>query len=786
MKVIVTEKPSVARDIARVLKIPNKGDGFFHGNGYRVTWALGHLVGLVDPDGYGEQFKQWQLETLPIIPESFKTQVIDRGGSAAQFNVIKTLLVGEGVTEVICATDAGREGELIFRHIYTQAGCDAPIKRLWISSQTDKAIKDGFAALEDGKAYEPLYDSALCRSEADWLVGMNATRAYTVSLSRGDGVMSVGRVQTPVLKMIVDRHREHVEFKPEIFYEITTTIQHPNGSFEGRWINSEKDTRLKSKEDADLVLGDLQKHADGTIGTLTQKQKKENQPLLYDLTELQKDANKRFKHSADQTLKIMQELYEKHKILTYPRTSSRYLSQDMVPKLGGLLDNVAAVETFAGTVAEIKSKDLAITKRIVDDKKVTDHHAIIPTDKTPDVSVLSPEELNIYDMVIRRFLAVFLPECLKDQTEIITKIGDHQLRSFGTIMTRPGWRSVYLGVEDAKKAKGKKAAQPDDVVLPNVSEGDAITHGDPTQHEGKTKAPALYNEASILGAMETAGKQIEDEGLREAMKDCGLGTPATRAQILERLISVGYVTRDKNRFTPTEKGIYLISSIKDEALMSAELTGDWEKKLNDMAKGEFVRQTYMDEIVGFTKSIIAQVTADRVAFGDCPSCGGAIQESRMAYGCSNWKERGCEFKIWKSVASKVISPKQAQQLLTKGKTDVIKGFKSKAGKSFDASLSLENGKVVFAFSRDVMGSCPLCQGDVVETPKSYGCANWKISGCTFTIWKEIAKKKLGPKEVKALLKDKQTEVLSGFTSRAGKPFDAKLVVAASGKVEFLF
>ena len=786
MKLVIAEKPSVARDLSRVLKATSKKDGYFEGNGYQISWAIGHLVQLIDPDGYDDVYKNWTMEHLPIIPETFKTCVIDSSGAQNQYAILKGLLTHDQVSTVICATDAGREGELIFRHIYALSGCQAPIQRLWISSQTDQAIKEGFESLQPGEDYQPLYDSALCRSEADWLVGMNATRAYTINYSYGSGVMSVGRVQTPVLKMIVDRYHDHVNFTPETFYEISTTVCHPNGEFEVKWVNKDKETRFSLKADADLVLADINSHASGTIHGLTQKQKTEKQPLLYDLTELQKDANRRFKFSAEKTLKLMQSLYETHKVVTYPRTSSRYLTADMVPKLKGLVTSLSDNPQYQSIAADILSQDLVITNRIVDDKKVTDHHAIIPTEKPADVSRFSADEAAIYDLVMRRFLAVFLPECLKDQTEILVDIATHHFRASGTVITRSGWRMVYAdSSESLKSSKKRPSKSVEDIVLPIVKKGDGITHKKPKQLKSQTKAPALYNEASILAAMETAGKDIDDEALREAMKDCGLGTPATRAQILERLIAVGYITREKNRLSPTEKGIYLISSIKDPELLSPELTGNWEKKLNDMAKSTYQRAAYMTEIESFTKRLIANMKADRVSLGECPLCQGGIQETKLSFGCSNWKDRDCKFTIWKSIAGKVISSNMVQALLQTGETDVIEGFKSKAGKSFDAALVLKEGSVEFKFSQAVLGKCQLCDGDIIETQKAYSCSKWRETQCGFVVWKEMASRTITKAELALLLTNGQTDLLTGFKSKAGKPFDA-VIALVDGKAKFQF
>lgn len=798
MKVVIAEKPSVARDLAKVLKATTKHDGYIEGNGYAVTWALGHLIQLANPDAYDKKFKSWSMQNLPIIPETFETELISSKGSKEQFKVIKGLLSKKDVDEVICATDAGREGELIFRLIYSYAKCTAPIKRLWISSQTDKAIKDGFAALKTGEEYQPLYDSALSRAQADWLVGMNSTRAYSTALSRGNGVMSVGRVQTPVLKMIVDRYLEHSQFVPQTFYEIFVDVHHPNGVFSAKWFDKEDD-RLFDKAKAEAVFQSVKASLNGTIAKLTQKEKKENPPLLYDLTELQRDANRRFKFPAEKTLKTAQSLYEKHKVLTYPRTSSRYLSEDLIPKLPELFQNLIDSSDYGVFAKSVLNEKLRVSNRTVDDKKVTDHHAIIPTEKKANVEDLSPDERKIYDLVIKRFLAAFFPVCVKHTTEIITEFGSEQFRTFGTIVKDAGWRAVYGTMSDDEddesdsKKKKKDSDKKGEALLPSVAEQDAVKHDDAKLEEGQTKPPALYNEASILSAMETAGKHVEDEALREAMKECGLGTPATRAQIIERLIEVAYIIRDKNRLIPTDKGIFLIENIRDKELLSPELTGQWEKKLNDMAQNKYSREAYMDEIKAFTRQVVAKLKTDSdepsmegEVIGKCPVCSeGDVVESVRTYGCNRKESAGCEFAIWKNIAGKNITRAVAKALLTEGKTPLISGFKSKAGKPFEAVLVINEGKVSFNFDREPLGKCPVCQiGEVVSSPRAYSCSRWR-EGCKLAIWKQVAGKTITEEIAKDLIAEGKTEVLEGFKSKAGKYFKAGLVME-NGQVKLDF
>jgi DNA topoisomerase III len=782
MKVIITEKPSVAKDIAQVLKVTQKKNGYFEGNGYFITWALGHLIQLQNPDDYDEIYKKWSVESLPIIPSEFLTTVIKQGSTFQQYSIIESLLKHKDSEEVICATDAGREGELIFRLIYEKAKSELPIKRLWISSQTDQAILEGFANLKDGTLYDGLFDSARSRSEADWLIGMNATRAYTSTFSRGHGVMSVGRVQTPVLKIIVDRYYDHVHFKPKEFYEVFAECNHKNGPYKTKLI-IEKNDRFEEKSNADNVVIALKRENTGHIYDVKKKKKKENAPLLYDLTELQKEANRKFKFSADQTLSLMQALYEKHKILTYPRTSSRYLSKDMIPKLNGLFRNLEHIESYGAIASRLVAASVSPGKRVVDDKKVTDHHAIIPTDKKPELSLLSPDEKKLYDLVIRRFLCVFLEPCLKDHTELITAIGKHQFKCTGTTIQSLGWRELY---------QSEKTYDNQETLLPQVRKGDVVNIKEILLNEGKTKAPSLHTEASILAAMETAGKYIEDDEARQAMKDSGLGTPATRAQILERLLTVEYIVREKHKLIPTQKGQFLVNCIQDQALVSPELTGEWEKRLNDMAKNNYNRQRYMKEVKAFTTSIVGifkqseeTLASDVLSLGSCPKCkDGHIVERLKGYSCSAWKSTQCDFVIWKLVAGLPLLKNHIEALLKNGVTDRLSGFKSKAGKAFDAAVKLENNELKFEFNQ-ITGTCPLCQENIVEREKVFSCMGWSKTKCPFTVWKKIAGKEITSSHVGNLIKNGKTDLIKGFLSKAGKPFDAILVLS-EGKTKFQF
>ena len=691
MRLIVAEKPSVGRDIAGALGGGRKGRGFVAGDGWTVTWALGHLAELAPPDAYGEEYKRWRLETLPILPEEFKVRVTPK--TREQFNVVKGLMRGPSVTEVVNACDAGREGELIFAYLYGLSGCRKPVRRLWISSLTHEAIRSGFGALRDGSRMKPLEDAARSRGEADWVVGMNATRAYSVRFGRPGNVLSVGRVQTPTLKLLVEREAEIVAFKPEKFWTVHARFRREENTYDGVWFKG-KQNRLDNREAAEEIAEKVR----GRTGVVKKAEKKtaaEKPPLLYDLTELQRHANSRFGFTAERTLRAAQSLYEGEKLITYPRTSSRYLSGDMI---GGLKKRVEA----AGGLPELSpfAKELLglprlpITRRIVDDSKVTDHHAIVPTNKKSSGS-LSPDEAKVYDLVARRFLAVFFPAARFENTTVVTEVAKETFLSRGRIVLEAGWRALY-----PDGAGGKKEREPP--VLPPVEAGQEWPVVKTGVKEGETKPPPRYSESALLGAMETAGKLVEDEELRQQMKDSGLGTPATRAATIERLIKVGYVEREKKSLVPTQKGRSLIALLGDSPLGSPGLTARWEERLAKMEKGAEKRPDFMADISHFATSLVDEVRrmqgekvaapsrGDREPLGACPKCGSPVIETKKSYGCSAWKQNRCDFAIWKQVSGKRLSQSQAKQLLTNRRTPQLKGFRSKAGKPYAAALKLDD------------------------------------------------------------------------------------------------
>src|SRR5829696_6252178 len=574
MRLIVAEKPSVGRDIASALGRHRQEKGALSGEGWTVTWALGHLAELAPPDAYGEEYKKWRLERLPILPERFKVRVSHK--TREQFNVVKRLMRDPSVTEVVNACDAGREGELIFAYLYGLSGCRKPVLRLWISSLTHEAIRDGFDALREGAAMKPLEDAARSRGEADWVVGMNATRAYSVRFGRPGNVLSVGRVQTPTLKLLVDREGEIQDFKPEKFWTVHARFSREGSTYDGVWFKN-KHNRLSEGEAADGIAAKV-RGGTGTVRKAKKKTATEKPPLLYDLTELQRNANARHGFTAERTLRAAQALYEEKKLITYPRTSSRYLSKDMAGTLKKRIEAAGALPDLALFAAELLDlPKLPIGKRIVDDAKVTDHHAIVPTTKKPSADLPS-DEAKVHDLVARRFLAVFFPAAGFENTTVITAVRYETFLSRGRVVLEAGWRRLY-----PDGVGGKKEKEPP--VLPPVSVGQEWAVAKVAVKEGETKPPPRYSESALLGAMETAGKFVEDEELRQAMKDSGLGTPATRAATIERLLKVGYLVREKKALVPTEKGRALIGLLGESSLASPELTARWEERLARMEKG---------------------------------------------------------------------------------------------------------------------------------------------------------------------------------------------------------
>ncbi len=645
MKVIIAEKPSVARDIAKVLKISSARKGYIEGRGCAVTWAFGHLVTLQEPGEYDPALKRWSLDSLPFVPDEFKLKLITNRGVAEQFQIIKILF--EEAEEIICATDAGREGELIFRYILALCRCeDKSIRRLWLNSLTPDAIKTAFKDLKDGHDYDPLYAAARCRSESDWIVGLNATRYYTVRHGRIGGgndrvLWTIGRVQTPVLAMIVVRDDTILQFRPQPFWELTTHYRDVVFKYSGK--------RFAKLEKAEALLEQITEQS-FTITAITAKKKKEQPPQLFDLTTLQRELNKLHGISASDTLAATQSLYEA-KLVTYPRTDSRYLSEDMKPRVPQIMEQLKPLRPEQ--IAPLDLAKLPFTRRIINDKKVTDHHAIIPTGVTP--RRFGANEQLVYDVITTQFIAAFYPVCLKNITTVDGLSNQVQFQAKGTQITDPGWTVLF---------PRKKKAAADGQALPAFEKGETGPHK-PFLREGKTLPPKHFTENSLLGLMEAAGKFVEDETLREALKERGIGTPATRAAIIETLLRRNYIRREKKQLRCTDMGRCLIALIRDPLLKSPEMTGEWEDKLKQIERSELNPDDFMSGIENYIRNMIQDSNAwqlDTSRWGDCPLCGKEVIKGKRAYGCSGWKE-GCTFVLEPNCKGKMLTGKQIQVLL---------------------------------------------------------------------------------------------------------------------------
>jgi DNA topoisomerase-3 len=706
---VIAEKPSVGRDLARVL--PGafaKHEGYLEGPEHVITWAVGHLVQLAEPDEYDPKLKRWRMADLPIVPERFRLVVRDER-SKKQMSVVTKLLHRDDLKEVINACDAGREGELIFAYLAEKAGSKLPVRRLWLSSMTTQAMRDAFASLRPGQELALLEQAARSRSEADWIVGMNATRAATIRLrSSFDGAVSLGRVQTPTLAIIARREEEIRAFVPEPYWLVDARFE-PSGDggrrYEGRFHAGAK-PRLASAAEAAAILSAVEAAGAGEITKVEKREQTEKPPMLYDLTSLQRDANTRHGFSARRTLSAAQRLYEEHKALTYPRTNSRYLTSDMAGEIKPTAELLAAREEYRAGAQYVTGLDVLPLGRVIDDAKVTDHHAIIPTRAEHAIEKMSDDDHRIYDLVVRRFLAAFHPEALLEHTRVETTVAGHVFRTRGKVLVVPGWRGVYLTAA-AEAPRGADAQgdedEPGDQELPRLENGEPSQVLDVEQLAKETKPPRRYTDASLLGAMETAGKLVDDEELREAMKDSGIGTPATRAAIIERLIDVGYVERDGRSLVATEKGLNVIRLLGEHALTSPDLTGHWEQRLGRIERGEDSREAFMRDIAGFAKETVdvldttlKDVRIPRANLGPCPVCGHDIVENRKGYSCWSPEDPGCGFVIWKAKAGKQLPVAIAKELIRVGRTvRPVTGFRGRSGRSFRARLALmqnEEGK----------------------------------------------------------------------------------------------
>ncbi len=673
MKTIIAEKPFVAREIARIVGATKREEGYFEGGGYAVTWAFGHLVQLAMPDGYG--VREFVRDNLPVIPETFtlipRQVKTEKGykpdsGVTTQIKVITSLF--NKSEQIIVATDAGREGELIFRYLYHDIGCTTPFGRLWISSLTDKAIRDGLRNLENGSKYDNLYLAAKARSESDWLVGINGTQA--LSIAAGHGTYSVGRVQTPTLGMVCERYWENRRFTPEAFWQLHIAV---DGNNDGT-VKLSSSEKWKEKEPATALYNKVKEIGAATVTKAERKEKTEDTPLLYDLTTLQKEANAKHGFTAEQTLEIAQKLYEK-KLITYPRTGSRYIPEDVFAEIPKLLAFIGALPEWKGKVqAKVQP-----TRRNVDGSKVTDHHALLVTGEKP--LFLSKEDNTVYQMIAGRMIEAFSEKCVKDTTAVTAECAGVEFIVKGSVIRQAGWRAVY-GEEDKEE-----------ISIPDWQEGDTLTLKGCSITEGKTKPKPLHTEATLLSAMETAGKEIEDDALRQALKDCGIGTPATCAAIIETLFKRGYMERCKKSLVPTEKGLALYSVVKTMRIADVALTGEWEKELARIERGELSAETFRKEIEAYTREITSELLSCDKLFSHkdsgcaCPKCGtGRMQFYGKVVRCDNAE---CGLPVFRLKANRTLSDDEIKDLLTDGHTKLLKGFKSKQGKSFDAIVAFD-------------------------------------------------------------------------------------------------
>jgi len=707
MKLCIAEKPSVAKEIARILQAGNRRDGYFEGNGYLITWTFGHLCTLKNPEDYTPYWKQWQLSMLPMIPPRFGIKLIENKGVEKQFNTIKALVAD--CSEVINCGDAGIEGELIQRWVLTKAECKKPIRRLWISSMTDQAITEGFEKLRDGKEFDRLYAAGNARAISDWLLGMNASRLYTLKYANGKGVLSIGRVQTPTLALIVRRYLEIQNFVPKTYWEIKTNYREV--------IFTSAKGHFDTVEDAAKIIEEIRNNL-FEIVSFEQKKGNEAPPRLFDLTSLQVECNKKFSFTAGDTLTYIQSLYEK-KMVTYPRVDTTFLPTDMYPKIEGILKEM---EPYANFTAPLLEKPIRKSKKIFDDAKITDHHAIIPTGVRP--SGLQLEEKRVYDLIARRFIAAFYPDCIVSNTTVTGLVSSHEFKATGKVILEDGWR-VLFPKKESDKDPDNEALQ--EQVMPVFVKGEQGPHT-PDLLEKQTQPPKMHTEATLLRAMETAGKQMEDEELRELMKENGIGRPSTRANIIETLFKRNYVVREKKNLVPTQTGIQLINTIQNELLKSAELTGLWERKLRLIEKGEYDPKDFLDEMKVMVSQLVEEVKQEQkqmidiepatdekplakqtketkqatkqtvpvkkpanppdIATLTCPKCRkGTIIKGRTAYGCSDYKN-GCNFKVLFDQYGKSLTEKQLYDLIQNGKSANIKGL-TITGQIMDAGLKFD-------------------------------------------------------------------------------------------------
>jgi len=762
MKVCIAEKPSVAREIATVLGANTKRDGYFEGNGYAVTYTFGHLCTLLEPNDYHSYWKSWHLDNLPMLPEKFKTKVTKNSGIQKQFKIVKSLF--DKASLIINCGDAGQEGELIQRWVIDQAGYKGEVQRLWISSLTTEAIKEGFKNLKPATQYDNLYYAGFSRAIGDWLLGMNATRLYTLKHGGYKQVLSIGRVQTPTLAMVVNRFKEIENFKPTPYWELQTLYRDTQFNCEeGRFTNQEEGQALANKVKA----------AEFEIVSVTQKAGKEYAPKLFDLTGLQVYCNTKFGYSADDTLKTIQGLYER-KLVTYPRVDTTFLPNDVYPKVKGILQQLTNYSTLTTPLLDKKIKK---SSKVFNDKKVTDHHAIIPTGVQ---NHMNDHETKVYDIIVKRFIAVFYDDCEVSNTAVIGKADEVTFKTTGKVINKKGWRVVFDTSASLSTESTNAPTDNEEGVLPSFTQGEKGPH-EPSFLTKETKPPKMFTEATLLRAMETAGKQVDDEELRELMKENGIGRPSTRANIIETLFRRKYIARKKKQLVPTTTGIQLIDTIQNKLLTSAELTGTWEKHLKEIEQGSYNAGIFIHEMKKMVNELVHEVKQESssrkishtsaqpdkkkttskakedITHEQCPKCkNGHLIKGKTAYGCSS-HQSGCDFRLPFKFMEKKLSEKQLIRLLQKGSTVNLKGFKSNSG-SIEGKLELndtyqlvikekESNKNKAKLNDSDVPTCPKCQkGHLIKGKTAYGCSAYK-SGCDFVFSFETIREKAAGKSL---------------------------------------
>ncbi len=779
MKVCIAEKPSVAKEIASVLGAKARKDGYFEGNGYQVTWTFGHLCTLKEPQDYHEGLKFWNLNTLPIIPPKFGIKLIKNKGVKEQFNTIKKLV--NAAEEVINCGDAGQEGELIQRWVLQHAGCKKPMKRLWISSLTEEAIRGGFQHLKPAENYDRLYWAGSSRAIGDWLLGINATRLYTLKYGGKGLLLSIGRVQTPSLAMIVSRHKEIEAFTSSKFWELKTTYRDV--------VFASEKGKIQSLEEAEQFADSL-KDSTFTIISFEKKEGKEFAPKLFDLTSLQVDCNKKLSLGADETLKIAQTLYER-KFITYPRVDTQFLPDDIYPTIEGVLKSMTG---YYELVKPLLGKPIRKSKAVFDDKKITDHHAIIPTNIT--AKGLAPKEQQVYDAIAKRFIANFYPHCDVSKTTVIGKAVDIEFKATGKQLLAPGWRVVY-GTEKPDEDDNKKDGDEEtSQLLPDFQEGENGPHL-PFLEEKQTSPPKPYTEATLLRAMETAGKQVDDEELRELMKENGIGRPSTRANIIQTLYKRQYIRKERKNIVATTTGIQLIDTIQNELLKSVELTGAWEKKIRDIELGKFDVRQLMIEMRTMVSDLVREVKYSREISKieieekkkainkrvnkdiSCPKCNkGTIIKGKNAFGCSEYKA-GCGFVVPFNFKGKKLTDSQLKSIIGKGKSGTIKGFEFD-GKTSEGIVVLNKDFQLELITKEEQPlQCPKCkEGTMIKGNRAYGCNRYN-TGCRFIIPFEFQNKKLTTSQLETIIKKGRSQIIKDLNGRItiNKKFEIELVPA---------